>query len=69
LVGGDNIIADYYSSLFGCQVVTFLMKYLGVPVTHRTLRVSDLDPLDAKFIKKKLMPRLVAQIRLVAVSL
>jgi hypothetical protein len=28
------------------------MKYLGVPVTHRTLRVSDLDPLDVKFIKK-----------------
>jgi hypothetical protein len=28
------------------------MKYLGVPVTHRTLRVSDLDLLDTKFIKK-----------------
>jgi hypothetical protein len=28
------------------------MKYLGVPVTFRNLRVSDLDPLDKKFIKK-----------------
>jgi hypothetical protein len=28
------------------------MKYLGVPVTCRNLRVSDLDPLDSKFIKK-----------------
>jgi hypothetical protein len=28
------------------------MKYLGVPVTYRNLRVSDLDPLDKKFIKK-----------------
>jgi hypothetical protein len=37
LVGVDNIIADYYSSQFGCQVGTFPMKYLGVPVTHRTL--------------------------------
>jgi hypothetical protein len=28
------------------------MKYLCVPVTHRILRISYLDPLDAKFIKK-----------------
>jgi hypothetical protein len=51
-VGGDNNTADFYSSLFGCQVGTFPMKYLGVPVTYRNLRVSDLDPLDKKFIKK-----------------
>jgi hypothetical protein len=51
LIGGDNVIADAYSSLFGCQVGNLPMKYLGVPVTHRTLRLSDLDPLDAKFIK------------------
>jgi hypothetical protein len=52
LVGGDNNTAEFYSSLFGCQVGTFPMKYLGVPVTFRNLRVSDLDPLDQKFIKK-----------------
>jgi hypothetical protein len=52
LVGGDNNRTDFYSSLFGCQVGTFPMKYLGVPVTYRNLRVSDLDPLDKKFIKK-----------------
>jgi hypothetical protein len=52
LVSGDNIVVDYYSFLFGCQVGSLPMKYLGVPVTHRTLRVSDLDPLDTKFIKK-----------------
>jgi hypothetical protein len=28
------------------------MKYLGVPVNYRSLRISDLDPLDGKFIKK-----------------
>jgi hypothetical protein len=28
------------------------MKYLGVPVTYRNLKVFDLDPLDKKFIKK-----------------
>jgi mannosylglycoprotein endo-beta-mannosidase len=28
------------------------MKYLGVHVTYRNLRVSNLDPLDKKFIKK-----------------
>jgi mannosylglycoprotein endo-beta-mannosidase len=49
---GDNIIAQSYSSLFGCQVGSLRMKYLGVPVTYRNLRVSDLDPLDGKFIKK-----------------
>jgi hypothetical protein len=52
LMGGDNNTAEFYSSLFGCQVGTFPMKYLGVPVTFRNLRVSDLDPLDKKFIKK-----------------
>jgi hypothetical protein len=52
LAGGDNIVVDYYSSLFGCQVGSLPMKYLGVLVTHRTLRVSNLDPLDTKFIKK-----------------
>jgi hypothetical protein len=52
LVGGDNIIVESYSSLFGCQVGSLPMKYLGVPVTYRNLRVSDLDPLDSKFIKK-----------------
>jgi hypothetical protein len=52
LVGGDNNTAEFYSSLFGCQVGTFPMKFLGVPVTFRNLRVSDFDPLDHKFIKK-----------------
>jgi hypothetical protein len=51
LVGGHNIIADTYSSLFGCQVGALPMNYPGVLVTYRTLRVSDLDSLDSKFIK------------------
>jgi hypothetical protein len=51
LVGGDNLTVDSYSSLFGCQVGNLPMKYLGVPVTYRSLRISDLDPLDGKFIK------------------
>jgi mannosylglycoprotein endo-beta-mannosidase len=52
MVGGDNTTIEYYSSLFGCQVGSLPMKYLGVPVTYRTLRNSNLDPLDSKFIKK-----------------
>jgi hypothetical protein len=52
LVGGDNTIVDYYSSLFGCHVGSRPIKYLGVPVTHRTLRDSNFDPLNNKFIKK-----------------
>jgi hypothetical protein len=52
LIGGDNIIADQYSSMFGCQVGSLPMKYLGMPVSYRSLRNSDLDFIDGKFVKK-----------------
>jgi hypothetical protein len=51
LLGGDNIIPHTYF-LFGCQVDTLPMKYLGVLVTYRNLGVCHLDPLGGKFIKK-----------------
>jgi hypothetical protein len=52
LIGGDNEIANEYSSMFGCQVGTFPMKYLGMPVSFRCLKNSDLQFIDEIFVKK-----------------
>jgi hypothetical protein len=52
LIGGDNTIADHYSSMFGCQIGTLPMNYLGVPVSFRNLKNSDLVFIDEKFVKK-----------------
>jgi hypothetical protein len=51
-LGGDNDIDYIYAEMFGCQVGTLPMKYLGVPVTYAALRNIDLDFLDAKLIKR-----------------
>ena len=51
-IGGDNDTDLVYANMFGCQVGTLPMKYLGVPVTYSTLKNADLDFLDGKMIKK-----------------
>jgi hypothetical protein len=38
--------------MFGCQVGTLPMRYLGVLVTYSTLKNVELDFLDGKMIKK-----------------
>jgi hypothetical protein len=52
LIGGDNDIANSYTDMFGCQIGTLPMKYLGVPVSFRGLKKSDLNFIDIKFTKK-----------------
>lgn len=52
MIGGDNNTAAFYSDLFGCQVGTLPMKYLGVPVSFPALKNKDWDFLDAKFLKR-----------------
>jgi hypothetical protein len=52
LIGGDNDIASFYADMFGCQIGNLPMKYLGVPVSFRCLKNSDLDFVESKFIKK-----------------
>jgi hypothetical protein len=42
-IGGDNDIDDFYSHMFGCQVGTLPMKYLGVPISSVSLKTSDWD--------------------------
>jgi hypothetical protein len=52
MIGGDNNIAETYSSMFGCNIGSLPMIYLGMPVTFRTLRNIDLDFVDKKCVKK-----------------
>lgn len=52
LIGGDNDIASFYANMFGCQIGNFPMKYLGVPVSFRCLKNSDLNFVDSKFVKR-----------------
>jgi hypothetical protein len=51
-IGGDNEIASFYADMFGCQVGSLPMKYLGVPISSTSLKNSDWDFLDPKMIKK-----------------
>ncbi|XP_048552830.1 uncharacterized protein LOC125533101 [Triticum urartu] len=51
-IRGDNDIDLVHADMFGCQVGTLPMKYLGVPVTYSALKNADLDFLDGKMIKK-----------------
>jgi hypothetical protein len=41
-----------YSDIFGCQLGDWPIKYLGVPVCGTRLRVSDVDYLSDKLMKK-----------------
>jgi hypothetical protein len=52
MIGGDNNIAETYSSMFGCKIGLLPMIYLGMPVTLRTLINIDLEFVDKKFVKK-----------------
>jgi hypothetical protein len=49
LVGGDNDIANFYADMFGCQIGTLPMKYLGFRVSFRCLKNLDLNFIDGKF--------------------
>src|SRR4051812_19010996 len=48
-IRGDDGILQYYYDLFNCQIGHFPMRYLGVPVSFTTLKVSDWDYVDGKF--------------------
>ena len=44
--------AEYYAEIFNCQVGTFPLKYLGVPVSPSRLHVCDWLPLVEKSAKR-----------------
>jgi len=52
LVHGDHNKNLQYSDIFNCQVGTFPIKYLGVPVSPSRLHVKDWEPLVEKNEKK-----------------
>jgi hypothetical protein len=41
LIGGDNNLALEYPDIFNCQIGMPPLRYLGVPISARKLRVID----------------------------
>jgi hypothetical protein len=52
LIGGDNNLALEYADIFNCQSGLFPLRYLGVPISPRRLRVIDWAKLEEKSDKK-----------------
>jgi hypothetical protein len=44
--------AESYAEIFNCQIGTFPLKYLGVPVSPSRLHVCDWLPLIEKIAKR-----------------
>jgi hypothetical protein len=51
-IGGDNTTVIAYSDIFTCQIAMFPLKYLGVPIFARRLRVIDWCKLEEKLARK-----------------
>jgi hypothetical protein len=51
-IGGDNTTVIAYSGIFTCQIAMFPLKYLGVPIFARRLRVIDWCKLEEKLARK-----------------
>lgn len=52
IIGGDNNIACQYANIFNCQMGEIPLKYLGVPVSARRLRVVHWKNMEEKYYKK-----------------
>lgn len=51
-VGGDDNVVNMYADLFRCEVGSFPIKYLGMPVSYTNLRNSDREFIVTKYLKK-----------------
>jgi hypothetical protein len=51
-IGGDNTTAVAYADIFTSQISMFPLKYLGVPISARRLRVIDWCKMEKKLEKK-----------------
>jgi hypothetical protein len=51
VINGDDDIAMQYANLFNCQIGTFPMLYLGVPVRSNRLHIADWRKLEEKLEK------------------
>ena len=54
LINGDDSKCLQYAELFNCQIGTFPIRYLGVPVSPYRLHVKDWTPLLEKKNERKL---------------
>jgi hypothetical protein len=52
VINGDDDIKMQYANLFDCQMGTFPMMYLGVPVSPFRMRIADWIRLEEKFDKR-----------------
>jgi hypothetical protein len=52
LVGGDNNLSLEYADTFNCQIGSFLVRCLGVPISSGRLHVIDWKKLEEKLEKK-----------------
>jgi hypothetical protein len=52
VIGGDQDMAVMYAQIFNCQIVSFPLKYLGVPISVSRLHVIDWLKLEEKIVIK-----------------
>jgi hypothetical protein len=51
-IGGDNDMDNSFAEIFNCQVGLFPVKYLGVSISAKRMRVIDWMKLEEKLGKK-----------------
>ena len=51
-VGGDDNVVKQYAELFNCDIGSFPIKYLGMPVSYTNLRNSDWEFILIKYLKR-----------------
>lgn len=50
-INDEDNWAEVYAETFNCQIGTFPIKYLGVPVSPSRLHICDWMPLEEKVLK------------------
>ena len=51
-VGGDDGVVREYVELFNCDIGSFPIRYLGMPVSYTNLRNSDWEFIVIKYLKR-----------------
>ena len=50
--GKAKDLEDQYRQIFGCEAGVLPFKYLGVPIHHRKLKISEWYPIECRFAGK-----------------
>ena len=51
-MGGDESVVNKYAEIFDCEVGSFPLKYLGMPVSYANLKTSDWEFIVSKYLKR-----------------